>query len=379
MTLALASYFAAVLLEWWHWLRLGFPVTSLPLRPSNAGGLALIPTYLADVVGVGTPVVVATLWLRGARIPAVLFALVAFGAIVLTGTRSVLLIIAGLALAAVLIAIRDRAGRRAVSVVITAVLAVGAVGLVVALASSRSFDEGRSSAYASAIARFTESPILGSGPGTYGVERMHDPVAIIGWLAFPDAHNILLNNLAESGIVGLLGLSATVVLMALAVRGSWRRSPGERIVVAGALFGLAIFAGHGMVDVVFALIGMTVARHRRRRDRGDEQRAGAGVRAIPVGTVACHARSRVRGGRPHLGRRRADRDRRPDRRRRRRGAALASCRRLGARPSSDGIGPRSRPGVVGPGGSRCRDQRPGCARWRPPARRLDRRGSARSG
>ena len=120
-------------------LRLGFPVSSLPLRPSNVGGLAQIPTYLADLVGVGTPVVAATLWLRGARIPAVLFGLVAFGAIVLTGTRSVLLIIAGLALAAFLIAIRDRAGRRAVSVVITAVLAVGAVGLVVALASSAQF------------------------------------------------------------------------------------------------------------------------------------------------------------------------------------------------------------------------------------------------
>ena len=77
----------------------------------------------------------------------------------------------------------------------------------------------------SAVARFTESPILGSGPGTYGVERMHDPVPIIGWLAFPDAHNILLNNLAESGIVGLVGLAATVVLVALAIRGSWRRSP----------------------------------------------------------------------------------------------------------------------------------------------------------
>ena len=258
VTLALASYFAAVLVEWRRLLHLGFAVTSLPLRPSNVGGLGQGPTVLADVVAVGTPVVVATLWRRGARIPAVLFALIAFGAIVLTGTRSVLLITGGLALAAVLIAIRDRAGRRAASVVITAVLAIGAVGLVVALTSSRSFDEGRSSAYASALTRFTESPILGSGPGTYGVERMHDPVAIIGWLAFPDAHNILLNNLAESGIIGFLGLSATIAFVGLAVRGSWRRSPGERIVVAGALFGLAIFAMHGMVDVVLSLIGVTV-------------------------------------------------------------------------------------------------------------------------
>ena len=258
VAVAIASYFGAVLVEWRRLLRLGFPLSSLPLRPSNVGGLPQLPTYLADLVAVGTPVVAATLWLRGWRIPAVLFGAIAFGAIVLTGTRSVLLIITGLALAAVLIAIRNRAGRRTVSVVITAVLALGAVVLVVALGSSRGFDEGRSSAYASAIARFTESPILGSGPGTYGTERMHDPVSIIGWLAFPDAHNILLNNLAESGIVGLVGLAATLVLVALAIRGSWRRAPDERIVVAGGLFGLAIFAGHGMVDVVFALVGMTI-------------------------------------------------------------------------------------------------------------------------
>ena len=234
VAVALVSYFAAVLVEWWRLLRLGFPVTSLPLRPSNVGGLAQIPTYLADVVAVGTPVTVAALWRRRARIPAVLFALAGFGAIVLTGTRSVLLIITGLAIAAVLLAIRDRVGqRRAVTVLVTAVLAVGAIGLVVTLASSRSLDEGRSSAYASAVARFTESPILGSGPGTYGVERMGDPVSIIGWLVFPDAHNILLNNLAESGIVGLLGLAATVVtrcarrprLVAAVARRAARSSP----------------------------------------------------------------------------------------------------------------------------------------------------------
>src|SRR4051812_44842699 len=103
MTLALVSYFAAVFLEWRRLLRLGFAVSSLPLRPANVGGLGQIPTYLADLVAVGTPVVAAFLWSRGARIPAVLLGMAAAAAIVLTGTRSVLLIIAGLALAKVLI------------------------------------------------------------------------------------------------------------------------------------------------------------------------------------------------------------------------------------------------------------------------------------
>ncbi len=135
---------------------------------------------------------------------------------------------------------------------------VAIVGAVVVLGSGRSFDEGRSSAYASAIARITESPLVGTGPGTYGVKRMGDPVDVIGHLPFPDAHNIVLNNLAESGIVGLVGLLATIVLLGLAIRASWRRSPAERLVIGGALVGLAIFAGHGMVDVIFGLVGTIV-------------------------------------------------------------------------------------------------------------------------
>ena len=122
VTVVLASYFAAVLVEWRRLLLLGFPVSSLPLRPANVGGLTLNGT--SYVVGVGAPVVVATLWVRGMRIPAALLGIVAFGAIVISGKRSVLLIIAGLTLATLLFAIRDRVGRRAVSVVITAVLAV---------------------------------------------------------------------------------------------------------------------------------------------------------------------------------------------------------------------------------------------------------------
>src|SRR5262245_8765080 len=250
VAVTLASYFLTVLIEWRTWFSLDLSISSLPLRPGNVGGLAFIPTYLADLVALGSPVVAATLWTRGARFPAIGFGLIAFVAIVLTGTRSVLLIITGLALAVVLIAIRDRAGRRAVTVVITTVMAVAAIGLVVIVASPRSFDEGRSSAYTSAITQFTGSPIVGTGPGTYGAERMDDPVPIIDWLAFPDAHNIPLNTLAESGLVGFVGLLATLALMALAVRGSWRRSPEGRIVIAGALFGLAAFAAHGLVDVV---------------------------------------------------------------------------------------------------------------------------------
>lgn len=258
VTGAIASYLLAVAIEWREWLRLGFSVTSLPLRPANVGGLAGIPTFLADLVALGTPLVVAALWHRGARIPAGILALVALGAIVLTGTRSVLLLVAAVSVMGVLMVVRGRAGRGIVTAVISVVLAGGILGMVVTLGTSRSFDEGRSSAYASAVLRITESPLVGTGPGTYGVERMGDPVDVMGHLAFPDAHNIVLNTLAESGIVGLLGLLATVALLALAIRRSWSVSPDDRLTIAGALFGVAVFAAHGMVDVIFGLVGIVV-------------------------------------------------------------------------------------------------------------------------
>ena len=255
VALTLASYLFSVLLGWIDWIGLGFPVTSLPVRPSNAGGLALLPTWLADLVALGTPVLVATSWRRGSRTAAGLLALVAVVAIVLTGTRSVLLLTAAASVVAVLIAIRGRAGRGILAAIISVVLVAGIVGAVVVVGSSRSFDEGRSSAYASAWARIGDQPLFGTGPGTFGVERMGDRVDLIGHLAFPDAHNIVLNTMAESGIVGLLGLLGTVALLVRAIRRSWRASD-DKLIIAGCLFGIAIFAAHGMVDVVFGLIGI---------------------------------------------------------------------------------------------------------------------------
>jgi O-antigen ligase len=258
VTLALISFLLEVVMAWREWLSLDFPLRSLPLRPLNSGGLALIPTWLADLVGVGSPVLATNLWSRGRRVAATAFALIALGAIVLTGTRSVLLVIAAVSVMAALMAIRGKVGGRGITAVVGAVIAIGIVGIAVALGSSRSFDEGRSSAYTSAVARFTESPFIGVGPGTYGVERMSDPVDVIGHLAFPDAHNVVLNTLAESGLIGLLGLLATVVLLGLAIRRSWLTSPGDRLLIVGALFGVVVFAAHGMVDVIFGLVGIVL-------------------------------------------------------------------------------------------------------------------------
>jgi Flp pilus assembly protein TadD len=84
-------------------------------------------------------------------------------------------------------------------------------------------------------------------------------VDVISHLAFPDAHNLFLTSAAESGLVGLAGFILSVAAYVLASRRTWSSSPTEsRPIVVAALFGLAVVAGHAMVEVVFALIGVVL-------------------------------------------------------------------------------------------------------------------------
>ena len=180
VSLALVSFFIAVLIDWREWLSLGFPLASLPLRPSNVGGLAGVPTWFADLVVLGAPVLVAALWQRGARLPAVVVAAATFVGVVLSGTRSVLLLLVLASVIVIFIVIRQRADRRIVTAAVSGLIVVGVIGLVLAIGSRRSFDEGRSSAFASAITQISRSPIVGSGPGTYGVRRTGEAVDDLG-------------------------------------------------------------------------------------------------------------------------------------------------------------------------------------------------------
>jgi O-antigen ligase len=258
VTIVIGFYLAEVALVWAEWLSLGFPITTLPLRPLGDGGIVQIPTWLGDVIALCAPVVVASLWIRHARTLAVALAVAAMVAIVLSGTRSVLLLVVVLSIVAAAVLLRDRANRRvtlAVSILATGVVVIG---LGVILLTGRSFDEGRSSAFASAIDRFTSSPFVGTGPGTYGVYRMGDPVDSLSHLAFPDAVNIVLTSAAESGLVGLLGLACAVGLYALAIRNTWGRTGAERLTIVTAVLGLGVVGGHAMVEVVFALVGIVL-------------------------------------------------------------------------------------------------------------------------
>ena len=255
-----AAYLILVGRSWAEWLNFGFPIASLPFRPLGSGGIILLPTWLSDVIALGAPVVVVRLWLAGgrARWIAVALAAVTIVAVLISGTRSVLLVAVILSVLTAVFVVRARGGRRVALAATATAVAIVVVGLGVVLLAGRSFDEGRSSAYASAVDQFVASPVVGGGPDTYAVERMDDVVDILYVLALPDAHNLFLTTLAESGILGLGAFIATIGAYLFAIRGAWRSAATDRAIIGAAVFGLAVVAGHAMGEVVFALIGVVL-------------------------------------------------------------------------------------------------------------------------
>lgn len=258
VVIVLGVYLVQIAAAWADWLALGFPVASLPLRPLYGGGLAQIPAWLVDVVLLCAPVVVVSLWVARMRVAAVVLAVAGAVTIVLSGTRSVLLLVVVLGVLGTVLIVRDRGGRRVALLASLAAAVVVIVALPVVLLASRSFDAGRSSLWASAVAGFVSSPVVGTGPGTYAVGRMDDTVDALSRLAHPDANNAILTMSSDSGLVGLIGLGLAAVAYVVAMRTAWRLDPLGRPVAAANLLSLALFAGHAMVEMVFALIGVVM-------------------------------------------------------------------------------------------------------------------------
>jgi O-antigen ligase len=249
------AYLATAAGLWADWLAAGMSPLTVPLRPANVGGLIQIPTWLADAVVLTTPIAVTLLWQsahrQAGRAAAAGVAILGGLILVITGTRSIWLATgAVLALAVVL----QPRWRRTWLVVATGLAGVAGIGLT--LLQGRAFDEGRLSAYQSAVQRFLESPLVGTGPGTYALHRLGDPVEPFGHLAFPSAHNVVLNTAGELGLVGLLGLAVSGGLGARLVRRRWLS--GHRRIVVAALIAISIAGFHALLDVVFEVPALAI-------------------------------------------------------------------------------------------------------------------------
>ncbi|MEO8437876.1 MAG: O-antigen ligase family protein, partial [Chloroflexota bacterium] len=258
VVIVIGVYLIRVGFAWVEWLSLGFPIASLPLRPLLDGGVVQLPTWVGDVIALCAPIVVVSLWMRHAKGLAVALAVVATAATLISGTRSVLLMVVIVSVVILALVLRARADRR-VALIGSALAGVVVIaGLGVVLLAGRSFDEGRLSTYASAVDQFSSAPLMGTGPGTYAVLRMGDDIDFLNRLAFPDANNVILTAAGESGLVGLLGLGLAAGAYGLAIRRSWLHRPDDRGVKAAALFGLTVFVGHALVEATFVLIGLVL-------------------------------------------------------------------------------------------------------------------------
>lgn len=253
------AYLAVVASLWGEWVGLGLPLDRLPLRPANVGGILPIPTWFGDAVVVIGPIAVYAMWSAGGggRIAAGTMVVLAATAIFITATRSIWLLIpiGGIVLLA-------GSGIRHAARVATIGIAAAVVGIVaIALTGAggtilRDIDAGRSSAFASALQLASERPFLGGGPGTYGIWRLDDDVAFLAHRAFPNAHNLVLNTLAETGIVGLVSWLIAVALIVWIFVDRWRDGTSDRHAVVAAIAGLTMILGHAMVDVVIEQRGL---------------------------------------------------------------------------------------------------------------------------
>lgn len=102
-----------------------------------------------------------------------------------------------------------------------------------------------------ALRMWEQAPWLGVGPGNYAV--VYDSVRLPQWTeALGHAHNIYLNTLAESGLIGLLGFGVLWGGLILWTWGQIRRSKGwQRALAVGVLGVLVHLMVHNFFDNLF--------------------------------------------------------------------------------------------------------------------------------
>ena len=164
----IAVYILRVAILWVEWLRMGYPVTTLPIRPGQIGGLAPSGMDLGDLLMVLGPIALLHLWRMGkaGRTAAFVTAGFAIVCLLIVGSRAIWLA-CSVTCAAIVLATSARYGARSIRRTTAAGLgAVAVLGIAIAavLRVARDVDEGRVSAYNSAVTMASRSPIFGAGP-----------------------------------------------------------------------------------------------------------------------------------------------------------------------------------------------------------------------
>ncbi len=233
------------------------------------------PNTFAMFIAISTPCIVAYLFLKMGRIERVLAILWLAGAILAlfgTGSRMGLIaVVSGLVTALPLALLahpsqplaRFRAWaaahrRRAGQVVVAAsVAAIACLALALYVQFGRPFQDnggGRFSFYQDALAMFVSNPLAGGGPGGF-LRNEVTTHSVPPWHPLQHAHDMYLNTLAESGLIGLIGFGALLAAAGWTCITVWRKRPSHRPLIAGPIGGLVAFCVGGLFDTPIAQFG----------------------------------------------------------------------------------------------------------------------------
>jgi tetratricopeptide (TPR) repeat protein len=261
-------YILVVVGHWIRWWDAVGTLTTPPLRPGFEGLSYGNPSAVAAITILFLAPAVA--WLAGkGRIGAVAIAglvVLVSVTVVLTGSRGAWLAI-GLALAviSVLVLLQPRT-REALWARIRRVprigLLAGVIGVPVAIVAGPAIirrlagggDALRVTLNLTALRMFGEDPITGSGPGTWVVRRaaFTEPEEVDYYI--PHAHNVFTQGLAEFGFVGVVAALIVAAFVARLLVHALRDDSADRRRMAwAAIFGLAYFGGHQVVDLYMNL------------------------------------------------------------------------------------------------------------------------------
>jgi O-antigen ligase len=157
--------------------------------------------------------------------------------------------------------VRSRTLRLGLGAVIALAVVVGVVLLPGVLFRGGSGGEAlRLGYWQAALKMFAESPILGTGPGTWVAQRIRYTDVPANDYYIPHAHDIYIQTLAESGIVGVLaGLVVLVVVGGLVFRAIRSGDRGRTRMGWAAIFALAYFGGHQLLDFYPSLTASLIA------------------------------------------------------------------------------------------------------------------------
>ena len=258
-------YVQACVAKWIEWWGLVGRITAPPLRPEfesltfgNPSGVLTMSVLLT---------IPAVAWIgAGTRRRAVMSGLLVALALVtslLSGSRAgwfalaVGLGLTGLAWlavaenrATVAQLVRSRAARWVFAVGVVAAAVAGGVAAPGILFRSGSGGEAlRGSYWDAAFRMFGESPISGTGPGTWVAHRiLYTPEGSTDYY-IPHAHNIFVQAIAEFGLLGVAAGVVVAIALARLILPALRHPDGRRRAMAwAAVLSIAYFAAHQLLD-----------------------------------------------------------------------------------------------------------------------------------